>query len=92
MRIVPENVKVNNEVFLREILISIWKKDISRLYPDEERKVILHMNDARAFFHPIVVQWMETNEIKYVLVKYWPSNSSDLSPIEYRMHEIFKKF
>ena len=62
------------------------------LYPDEERKVILPMNDARAFFHPIVVQWMETNEIKYFLAGYWPTNSLDLSPMEYRMHEIFKKF
>ena len=26
LRIVPENVKVNNEVFQREMLISIWKK------------------------------------------------------------------
>ena len=70
MRIVPENVKVNNEVFLREILISIWKKDISRLYPDEERKVILPMTGVPGFFHPNVVEWMETNEIKYVLASY----------------------
>ena len=91
LQIVSENVKVNNEVFLREILISIWKKDISRLYPDEERKVILPMNDARAFFHPNVVQWLETNAIKYVLARYWPTNSSVLSPMEYRMHEICKK-
>ena len=92
LRIVPKNVKVNNEVFLWEMLILIWTKAISRLYPDEERKVILPMNGAPVFFHPNVVQWMETNEIKYVLARYWPTNSSDLSPMEYRMHEIFKKF
>ena len=73
LRIVPENVKVNNEVFLREMLISIWKKDISRLYPDEERKVILPMNGARAFFHPNVVQWLETNKIKYIPAGHWPA-------------------
>ena len=66
LRIVPENVKVNNEVFLKEVLIPIWKENISRLYPDEERKVILHMNGANAHFHPNVVQWLETNKIKYI--------------------------
>ena len=91
MRIV-ENIKINNEVFLKEVLIPIWKEDIPRLYPGEENKVILHMDGARAHFHPNVVQWLETNEIKYVLARYWPTNSSDLSPMEYRMHEILKKF
>ena len=67
-------------------------KDISRLYPDEERKVILPMNGARAFFHPSVVQWLETNEIKYVPARHWPTNLSDLSPMEYRILEIFEKF
>ena len=56
LRIVPENVKINNEVFLKEVLIPIWKEDIPRLYTGEERKVILHMNGARAHFHPNVVQ------------------------------------
>ena len=88
--IVPENVKVNNKVFLREMLISIWKKDISRLYPDEERKVILPMNGARAFFHPNVVQWLETNKIKYIPAGHWPANSPDLSPMDYGINGIFK--
>ena len=50
------------------------------------------MNGAPAFFHPSVVQWLETNEIKYVLARHWPTNSLDLSPMEYRMHEILKNF
>ena len=90
MRIVPENVKVNNEVFLREMLISIWKKDISRLCPDGERKVILPMNGARAFFHPNVAQWLETNKIKYIPAGDWPANSPDLSPMDYEINGIFK--
>ena len=90
LRIVPENVKVNNKIFLREMLISIWKKDISRLYPDEERKVILPMNGARAFFHPNVVQWLETNKIKYIPAGHWPANSPDLSPMDYGINGIFK--
>ena len=46
MQIVPENVKANNEVFLKEVLIPIWKEDIPNLYSGEKRKVILHMDGA----------------------------------------------
>ena len=91
LRIVPENVKVNKKVFLRELLIPIGKKDIPRLYLDEKRKVILPMNGARTFFHPSVVQWLKTSEIKYVPARHWPTNLSDLSPMEYRILEILKK-
>ena len=66
LRIVPENVKVNNEVFLKEVLIPIWKEDIPRLCPGEKSKVILHMDGAHAQFHPKAVQWLETNKIKYI--------------------------
>ena len=89
LRIVPENVKMNNEIFLKDVLIPIWKKDISRLYPGEERKVILPMNGARAFFHPNV-QWLETNKIKYIPAGDWPANFPDLSPMDYGINGIFK--
>ena len=72
------------------MLISIWKEDIPRLYPGEESKVILHMNGARAHFHPNVVQWLETNKIKYIPAGHWPANSPDLSPMDYGINGIFK--
>ena len=46
MRVVLENVKINNEVFLKEMLIPIWKEDISRFYPGEISKVIVHMDEG----------------------------------------------
>ena len=92
LRIVPENVKVNNEVFLKEVLIPIWKEDIPRLYPGEERKVNLHMDGARAHFHPNVVQLLETNQIKYIPATHWPTNSPNVPSMEYRIHGIFKQF
>ena len=90
LRIVSENVMVNNEVFLKEVLIPIWKEDIQRLYPGEESKVNLHLDGARAHFHPNVVQWLETNKIKYIPAGHWPANSSDLSPMDYGINGIFK--
>ena len=90
MQIVLENIKVNKDVFLRGVRIPIWKEDTHRLYPGEERKVILPMNGARALLHPNVVQWLETNKIKYIPVGHWPANSPDLSPMDYGFNGIFK--
>ena len=90
LRIGFENVKINKEIILKEFLIPIWKEDIRRLYPGEERKVILHMDRARAHFHPNVVQWLETNKIKYIPAGHWPANSPDLSPMDYGINGIFK--
>ena len=55
LRIIPENVKINSEIFLKEVLIPIWKEDIPRLYPGEENKV-----------HPNAVQRLEKSKIKYI--------------------------
>ena len=41
------------------------------------------MDGARAHFHPNVVQWLETNKIKYIPAGHWPANSPDLSPMDY---------
>ena len=89
LRIVPENVKINNKVFLKEVLIPIWKENIPRL-PGEEIKFILHMDGARANFYPNVVQWLETNKIKYIPAGHWPANSPDLSPMDYGINGIYK--
>ena len=90
LMVVPENAKVNNEVFLKEVLIPIWRKDIPRLYPGEEHKVILHMDAAPAHFHPNVVSWLRKNKITYIPKEDWPANSPDLSPMDYGINGIFK--
>ena len=48
------------------------------------------MDGAGAHFHPNVVQWLETNKIKYIPAGYWPANSPDLSPTDYGINEILK--
>lgn len=85
MRIVPTNVKVNNEVFLKEMLIPIWKEDIPRLYPGEERSSLIWMEHVRIF-----IQLLETNKIKYIPARHWPANSPNFSPMDYKINGIFK--
>ena len=48
------------------------------------------MDGARAHFHPNVVQWLETNKIKYIPAGHWPANSPDLSPMDYGINGNFK--
>ena len=48
------------------------------------------MDGARAHFHPNVVQWLETNKIKYIPARHWPANSPDLFPMDYGIIGTFK--
>ena len=48
------------------------------------------MDGARAHFHPNVVQWLETNKIKYIRAGHCLANSPDLSPMDYGIKGIFK--
>ena len=74
LMVIPKNAKVNNEVFLKKVLIPIWKKDIPRLYPGEEEKIILHMDAAPAHFHPNVLAWLAKNKIQYIPKADWLAN------------------
>ena len=91
LMVIPKNAKVNNEVFLTKVLIPIWKKDIPRLYPGEEQKVILHMDSAPAHFHPNVLAWLAKNKIQYIPKADWLANSSDVSPMDYGINGNNKK-
>jgi len=46
MYYVPPKVKVDRWFFIDHILTPIWEKDIPRLYPGEEHKVVLHFDSA----------------------------------------------
>ena len=91
LMVIPKNVKVNNEVFLKKALIPIWKKDIPRLYPGDEQMVILHMDAAPAHFHPNVLAWLAKNKIQYIPKADWLANSPDVSPMDYGINGNYKK-
>ena len=66
MYVIPNNAKINAEVFLKHVLQPMWKTDIPRLYGKEAKKVILHMDAAPGHFGPIVINWLEKNKIQYI--------------------------
>ena len=87
---VPSNVKINGQVFIDHVLKPLFKKDVPRLYPGEERKVILHMDAATAHFSKVVVEWLNKNHITYIPKQDWLANSPDVSPMDYGMNGMFK--
>ena len=72
---IPSNVKTNGKVFINRTLKPLFKIDVARLYPGEERKVTLQMDAASAHFSKPVLKWLKENKITYVPKQDWPSHS-----------------
>ena len=87
---VPSNVKINGKGFIDRVLKPLFKIDVPRLYPGEERKVILHMDAASAHFSKPVLKWLKENKITYIPKQDWPSHSPDLSPMDFGVNGMFK--
>ena len=87
---VPNDAKVNNEVFIKSVLEPLFEYDVPRLYPGQEKKVILHMDSAGAHVHANVVKWLCNRKINFIPKEEWFANSPDLSPMNYGMNSVFK--
>ena len=87
---VPSNVKINGKVFIDRVLKPLFKIDVPRLYPGEERKVVLHMDAASAHFSKPVLKWLKENKITYIPKQDRPSHSPDLSPMDFGMNGMLK--
>jgi hypothetical protein len=88
---VPPTSKVDHVFFINEILKPIVEKDIPRLYPGEEQKVILHFDSATSHTTPEVYEYLDHHNVKYIRKEEWLSNSPDLSPMDYGPNGIFKE-
>ena len=87
---VPSNVKINGKVFIDRVLKPLFKIDVPRLYPGEERKVTLHMDATSGHFSKPVLKWLKENKITYIPKQDWPSDSPNLSPMDFGMNGMFK--
>ncbi|OWA50594.1 hypothetical protein BV898_15105 [Hypsibius exemplaris] len=86
-----QEAKINSQMFIDLILEPVFKKDVPRLYPGEEKKIILHMDSATAHVKDTVVKWLQDRKIKFITKKEWMANSHDLSPMDYGVNLIFKR-
>ncbi|OQV14322.1 hypothetical protein BV898_11442 [Hypsibius exemplaris] len=88
---VPPTSKVDSAFFLNNIVKPIVEKDIPRLYPGEEHKVILHFDSASSHTTPAVYSYLKSKKVKYIGKEDWMANSPDLSPMDFGPNGIFKK-
>jgi methylphosphotriester-DNA--protein-cysteine methyltransferase len=88
---VPPTTKVDRWFFINSILKPIVEKDIPRLYPGEEHKVVLHFDSAGSHTTPEVYAWLDERNVKYIRKEEWLSNSPDLSPMDFGPNGIFKQ-
>ncbi|OWA53987.1 putative Dynamin-1-like protein [Hypsibius exemplaris] len=65
---VSPKAKMNSQIFIDLILESLFKKDVPRLYPGEEKKVILQMDSAGA--HRVREDQIIYSEIEALIEKY----------------------
>ena len=91
MYIVPEKTKVNRWYFIKYVLTPLVKYDIPRLYPGEEKKVVLHFDSATSHTAPVVYKWLKDHHVKFIKKGDWPPNSPDLSPMDYAVNGIIKQ-
>lgn len=88
---VPPKAKMNGRMFIDLVLKPMFKRDIPRLYPGEEKKIILHMDSAGAHVKDTVVEWLQDQKIRFITKEEWMANSPDLSPMDYGVNSIFKR-
>ena len=90
MYVVPEDSKVNAEVFIEQILSPMMLVDVPRIYGKDKDKVILHMDSARAHTAGIVVKWLNDHKIKFISKEKWLANSPEVSPMDFFANGYFK--
>ncbi|OQV23273.1 hypothetical protein BV898_02725 [Hypsibius exemplaris] len=82
---------MNSQMFINLILEPLFKKDVPRLYPGEEKRIILHMDSAGAHVKDTVVKWLQDRKLKFITKVEWMSNSPDLSPMDSGVNSIFER-
>lgn len=87
---VPPKAKIDYKVFIDRVLKPLFRRDVPRLYPGEEKKVILHVDSAPAHIHHETIKWLQDREINFITKEEWMANSPDLAPMDYAVNGIFK--
>ncbi|OQV19433.1 hypothetical protein BV898_06547 [Hypsibius exemplaris] len=91
IRFVSPRTKTNSDFYVDRVLKSIFKKDILRLYGKDARSVALHHDSAPSHMALDTVRFFQNSKYRYVPKEDWPSNSPNLSPMDYSINSIFKR-
>ncbi|OWA55294.1 hypothetical protein BV898_19677 [Hypsibius exemplaris] len=91
IRFVPPRTKVNSDFYGKHVLKPLFKKDIPPLYGKQARSVALHHNSDAAHTALITVRSLQDNNYQFFSAADWPSNTPDLSPMDYTISGMFKR-
>lgn len=91
MRFVEPGSKINSSYYIEHVLKPLVEKDIPRLYPGEEHKVVIHHDSAPAHASRKTQQWLEAHHPNFIRKEEWPGNSPDLAPMDFCINGLFKK-
>ena len=80
---IPENSKMNAEVFIHQVLRPMMLEDVPKLYGKDARKVVLHMDSATSHTCTKTVEWLKEHQIKFITKEQWLPNSPKVSPMDY---------
>ena len=81
---------MDHRLSLDSVLRNLVKYDIPKLYPGEEKNIILHFDNATAHVYPAVVALLQECKVKFITKEKWMSNSPDLPPLDYAVNGFFK--
>ena len=63
---VPDKVKMNADAFVKYVLSKMVRYDFPRLYGDQKKNVILHLDNAPAHTAETTVDWMKKRNVKWI--------------------------
>ena len=89
--IVPEASKVNAEFFIDFILRPMVQEDIPWLYGERAKDVVFHMDSAPAHTSKKTIQWLKSNNVKWIPKEDWMANSPDMAPLDYGVNANLKR-
>ena len=67
------------------------EKDIKRLYGDDAKNVVFHMNSAPAHVAKETAQWLSDRGVTFISKAEWLANSPDLASMDFAINSIFKQ-
>jgi hypothetical protein len=88
---VPPHCKVDRWFFIDYILKPIVEKDIPRLFPGEEHRVVLHFDSAPAHVAFDTYNWLVERGVNFIDKEDWMGNSPDMSPMDFGVNGILKQ-
>lgn len=84
MRFVEPGAKINSDYYINHILKPFLSDDLTRLFPDnEKKKMVYHHDSAPSHTSKQTIDFMNESMMNYVKPEEWVPKSPDAAPMDY---------